>query len=103
MVTPAKVLDLEASVQERDEAIEHTRSDIAEMKTDLRRLNDKIEDVDKRLGAKCDSLKDQIASLALAMEKGFGDLRTKRAWDRVWWMVIAGSVLGVLARGFKWI
>jgi hypothetical protein len=23
--------------------------------------------------------------------------------DKVWWLVIAGALLGVMARGFKWI
>ena len=116
--------------------LDHMSVDIAEMKTDIRRLNDKvdavdqrlaskidevderlcgkidaldirlngkIDEVDKRLNSKIDALKDVVAALALSMKKSFGELRAARWMDRVWWLLIAAALLGVMAKGFKWI
>ena len=55
----------------------------------------KTEDVDKRLTGKMDSLKD-------SMEKEFRKLDRERLYDRVWFLLIAGAILGVMAHGFKW-
>jgi chromosome segregation ATPase len=129
MAMPALVLKTETPVEERIARLEansdHMRSDIADMKIDLRRLNDKVEDVDKKLTAKIDGvdekltakidgmdekltakiggLDEKLASLALAMEKGFAELRTGRALDRVWWLLMSAALLGVIARAVKWI
>jgi hypothetical protein len=37
------------------------------------------------------------------MEKLFAELKIGRALDRVWWLLMCGTLLGVMARGFKWI
>jgi hypothetical protein len=37
------------------------------------------------------------------MEKGFAELRTGRALDRVWWLLMSAALLGVIARAVKWI
>jgi hypothetical protein len=63
----------------------------------------KTDAVDLRLSAKIDQLKDALASLALNMEKSFAELKVGRALDRVWWLLMCGTLLGVMARGFKWI
>jgi uncharacterized phage infection (PIP) family protein YhgE len=63
----------------------------------------KTDAVDQRLSAKIDEGKDALASLALRMEKLFAELKIGRALDRVWWLLMCGTLLGVMARGFKWI
>jgi len=30
-------------------------------------------------------------------------LHAARAFDRVWWLLMSGALLGVMARAFKWI
>ncbi len=42
--------------------IEHIRSDISDMKTDLRRLNDKIDGTDRKLVAKIDSVDEKLTA-----------------------------------------
>jgi hypothetical protein len=118
MAMPALVLEMETPVEERIARLEsdadRTRSDIADIKIDLRRLNDKLEALDEKLTAKIsaldqrvsgkmDDLKDSVTSLALTMEKGFAELRTGRALDRVWWLLMSAALLGVIARAVKWI
>lgn len=118
MAMPALEFEWELPVEERvgilEANIEHIRSDISEMKVDIRRLNDKVDGVEQRLTAKIDavyqersgkieSVKDCVASLALTVEKGFAELKVARALDRIWWLLQSAALLGIMARAFKWI
>jgi NurA-like 5'-3' nuclease len=68
-----------------------------------KKLTDKIDAVEKKLTDKIDAVKDSVAALALSMEKSFSAFRVGRALDRVWWLVMSGGILGIMARAFKWI
>jgi|GEM_PF-2030081 len=94
--------------------VEHIRSDISEMKVDIReirgemkemdqRLTSKIEGVSQQLSARIDGVKDSVAALALATEKSFTSLKGSRMADRIWWIAISAGLLSVIARAFKWI
>jgi hypothetical protein len=48
-------------------------------------------------------VKDSVTALAINMEKSFAALHSARAFDRVWWLLMSGALLGVMARAFKWI
>ena len=67
------------------------------------KLTAKIDAVDQKLTGRIDSLDQRMSTLTLSMEKGFGELRIGRALDRVWWLLMLGALLAVMARGFKWI
>jgi hypothetical protein len=129
MAIPALKVELENPVEDRigklEAHVEHIRADVADTKIEVRRLNDKVDGlgqsmsaktdgvnqtlsgkidaVDRRLSAKIDEGKDALANLALRMEKLFAELKIGRALDRVWWLLMCGALLGVMARGFKWI
>jgi hypothetical protein len=85
MGTPALQWKPEKSVEERlaklETHIEHIQSDVSDIKTELRRLSDKID----------------------AVVQGISDLRIGRAADRVWWLLMSAALLGIMARAFKWI
>ena len=105
--------------------------DVSELKADIRLVSAKVDEVDRRLTAKIDAVKTlldaktdaitasaaahalateksfarvekSIADLALSTEKSFGKLRTGRMKDRIWWLLITASVLGLIGRSFKW-
>ena len=125
MAMLALKLDMEIPVEERvarlEANVDHIQKDVAETRIDIRRLNDKIDGVDQklsakidgvdqRLSAKTDSVKDLVTNLAINMEKSFANveksiaaLHSARAFDRVWWLLMSGALLGVMARAFKWI
>jgi chromosome segregation ATPase len=74
------------------------------------KLSAKIDGVDQKLSAKTESVKDLVTTLAINMEKSFANveksfaaLHSARAFDRVWWLLMSGALLGVMARAFKWI
>jgi hypothetical protein len=125
MASPALTLEWEAPLEERvarlETNVEHIQKDVADMKIDIRRLGEKIDSVDQKFCAKIDgvdqklsgridSVKDAVTALAINMEKqfasvekSFGVLHTARAFDRVWWLLMSGALLGLMARAFKWI
>ena len=37
------------------------------------------------------------------MKDSFGKIQVGRALDKVWALLLAGALLGVMAHGFKWI
>ena len=114
MALPALKFEMETPLEERvarlEANVEHIQKDVSDMKIDIRRLGDKIDSVDQKLSARIDSVKDSVTALAINMEKSFANveksfaaLHSARAFDRVWWLLMSGALLGVMARAFKWI
>ena len=114
MALPALKFEMETPLEERvarfEANVEHIQKDVSDVKIDIRRLSDKIDNVDQKLSARIDSVKDSVTALAINMEKQFthvekslAALHTARAFDRVWWLLMSGALLGVMARAFKWI
>ena len=114
MAMPALMFELEMPLEERvarlEANVEHIQKDVSDMKIDIRRLGDKIDSVDQKLSAKTESVKDLVTNLAINMEKSFANvekrftdfeksfaaLHTARAFDRVWWLLMSGALLGAL-------
>src|ERR1700730_7214377 len=96
MAMTASLLESESPVEERvarlEANVEKIRADISDMKIDIRRLGDKMDNVDQKLSTKIDSVVQAIA-----------ELRIGRALDRVWRLLMSGALLGIMARAFKWI
>jgi uncharacterized coiled-coil protein SlyX len=104
MGMPARKFEFEeVSVEGRlaklESSVEHIQSDVSEMRVDIRRLNDRIDAVDQKFTAKFDSLKDQIAALALTMEKSHSQLRL---WAMTFFISMAGGLLTFLAHALHW-
>jgi len=93
----------EVTVEERlprlESNVENIQTNVAEMKVDIRRLNDKIDGVDQRLSAKSDSLKDAIAALQLSQEKAISKLTL---WAVTLYIGLAVTLFTVIARGLHW-
>lgn len=69
---------MEARIARLESDVAHIRSDIDDLKSDVRSLRDKT-----------DAVKDSIASA--------------KVWALVLYIALAGSLFGVLARGFGWL
>jgi len=162
MALPALKVELEDPVAERvarlEANYEHMCSDISDIKTDVRRLNekmdflttdltgkinaadqkqtgkleavdqkltDKIEALDQKLTTKIDAVDQKLTGKIEALGEKLTakietidqkqttkidfvlqavmDLKIGRALDRVWWLLMSGALLGIMARAFKWI
>jgi hypothetical protein len=100
MASPATVLELEIPVEER---IARLESDVAHMRTDLSEIKSDVRDLRHRVNDLALNAERSFGELRTHVEKSFGELRADRWKDRLWWLVIAGALLGVMAHGFKWL
>lgn len=70
-------------------------------------LNEKIDSsfrtLDQKIDSKCDSLRESLTTLRLELKDEFAAIRKQQWLDKVWWLMIAAAILGVMARGMKWI
>ena len=76
---------VEARIARLESDMSHVRTDVADIKIDIRARFDKVDARLDRLDTKIDALEDSLASA------------------KVWALIVAGGVLGVMARGFGWI
>jgi uncharacterized protein YoxC len=94
---------MEERVAKLEANVEHIRSDVSDIKTDVRRLNDKIDGVNKDLAGKVDGVNKDLSGKIDTVIQAIADLKIGRALDRVWWLLMSGALLGIMARAFKWI
>jgi hypothetical protein len=98
---------VEKTVEQRLERVEvqleHVQADVSEMKVEVRRLGDKIDGVGQKLTDKIDGVDHKLTGKIDGLVQAISDLKVGRAWDRVWWLLMAAALLGVMARGFKWL
>ena len=80
--------------------VEHLRQDVTELKTDVRRLDAKIDGLRDALTGKIDGLQDKLMP-------AIADLRVALANNRVWFVLkLVGAavlVMGLIAKALKWI
>jgi len=73
MAVPALMFESENPVEERvavlEANVEHIRSDISDIKVDIRRLNDKIGDVDHKLSDKIDAVDQKLTDKIDAVDQ----------------------------------
>ena len=118
MAVPARIFERENPMEERlarlEATTEHIQSDVSDLKGKLQRLetrmdagferlDKKVDALEKKMEAKVDSVKDALTALEGRMRDSFEALRVGRAMDKVWALLAIAGLLGVMARGFKWI
>jgi len=92
------VQDLER-IARLESDVEHIQADVTELKSDMRKLNDKVDAIKEAVS----DLKSQMETRFAQLDARFAKLDMSRALDKVWWLLMSASLLGVMARGFKWI
>jgi hypothetical protein len=63
------------------------------------RFDTKLAELGQRFDTKLGVLDTKFSELQKALES----MNVGRVWDRVWMLLSMGALLGVMARGFKWI
>src|SRR5258708_18477821 len=105
MTRPALTFQPEDPMEERvaklEANVEHIRSDVSDIKTDVRRLNDKIDGVNKELSGKIDGVSKDLSGKIDTVIQAIADLKIGHALDRVWWLLMSGALLGIVARAFR--
>src|SRR5579864_4263114 len=87
---------LQADVGQLQSDVRHLQADVTEIKADARQFRTEVTARFNEVTARFDKVLESIAELRTQMVRA--DLQT-----RIWMLVSFGGLLGVLARGFKWI
>ena len=89
-------VQMEGRISRLESDVTHIQKDVADIKVDLKRLQDKVE-------AGFTDIRQSIAQLTVAMEKAYGKARVATLETRVWGLTTLGAILLLMARAFKWI
>jgi outer membrane murein-binding lipoprotein Lpp len=81
--------DMEARIARLGSDVAHIRADVGDLKGDVRSLREKMD-------ALRDKMDERFAQLAES-------LASAKIWALVLYIALAGSLFGVLARGFGWL
>jgi hypothetical protein len=129
MALPAKKIEAEDSMEDRvarlETHTEHILADVQQLRHGMGKLDEKIDkktdELNQKIGALNDKIDEKSSGLNDKIDTKFGELSDKidakfgelqkmlesmklgRVWDRVWMLLAMGTLLGVMARGFKWI
>lgn len=76
--------------------VRHVQADITEIKADQRVTNQRIESLRKETAESFESVRKEIGEVK-------GSLAAAKIWALGLYFALAGSLLYVLARGFKWL
>jgi hypothetical protein len=98
---------MEARIARIESDVAHMRTDIADIKVDLRAVRDKLDSTAERLDAKIDAasarLDTKIERLDTKVDYVRDSLLRAQVWALLLYFALAGTLLGVMARGFGWI
>jgi peptidoglycan hydrolase CwlO-like protein len=94
---------LAVQVAELRSDVRHIQADVTDIKADLRITNQRIESLRKETGERFEKV-DQKFDL---VKKEIGEVKDSLASAKIWalglYFALAGSILYVLARGFRWL
>jgi hypothetical protein len=95
--------NLAVHVAELRADVRHIQADVTDIKADLRVTNQRIESLGKETGERFDRVDQKFESV----RKEIGEVKDSLASAKIWalglYLGLAGSLLYVLARGFKWL
>jgi hypothetical protein len=118
MALPAKKIEAEVSMEDRvarlETHTEHILAYVQQLRHGIGKLDEKIDkktdELNQKIGALNDKIDKKTDGLHEKFDTKFGELqkvlesmKLGRVWDRVWMLLAMGTLLGVMARGFKWI
>ena len=93
-------VELEEVVEDRvgklESDVQHLQADVTEIKADARQFRSEVLARFDKVDARFERIEQALAELRTQMVRG--DLQT-----RIWMLLSNGTVLAVMAHGFKWI
>jgi chromosome segregation ATPase len=105
---------LAVQVAELRADVRHVQADVTDLKADLRVTNQRIESLRKdtaegfdKVDQRFESQRKETGERFEKVEKEIGEVKNSLASAKIWalglYFALAGSLLYVLARGFKWL
>lgn len=101
---------MEARISVLEAHYRHIQADVQELRDDVKGIRQEMKELSARFDAKLAELAQRFDTRFSGVDAKFGELQKTleamnigRVWDRVWILLAMGALLGVMARGFKWI
>jgi len=95
--------NLAIQVAELRSDVRHIQSDVTDVKADIRETNQRIESLRKETENRFDKVDQKFESVNKEISAVKNSLWLAKVWALGLYFALAGSLLLVLARGFKWI
>jgi hypothetical protein len=87
--------------------VQHVQKDVTDIKVELRRVGDRLDAMNERFDGKLDAMNGRIDGKFDAVNGRIEGLRQEMHSMKVWalgmYFALAGSLLFVMAKGFKWL
>jgi hypothetical protein len=91
---------MEARIARLESDVVHVRTDVGDIKIDLRGLRDKVDLVDAKLSEKLEKLAEKLAETKASLETS---IASAKIWVLLLLIGYGTAILGAMARGFGWI
>ena len=78
---------------------QHVEERVARLETHVSHMQKDLTEIKHDVG----DVKKELTGLRVGMLKGFASLRWSDLMTRIWMLMGLAAVLGVMARGFKWL
>jgi peptidoglycan hydrolase CwlO-like protein len=106
-----QVVDMDETAQVQiarvESTVQHILTQVADIKIELRRTNDRIDKLDAKLDAKIDGVEKRLTEkndiLNTKIDGVRQDLASMKIWAMGMYVTLSGSLLFVMAKGFHWV
>jgi uncharacterized protein YlxW (UPF0749 family) len=95
--------DLGMQVAELRADVRHVQSDVSEIRAEVRATNQRIDELSRRTDKRFDRTDERFDEINRRMEAINRSIASAKIWALGLCLTLSGSLLYVLARGFKWI
>jgi chromosome segregation ATPase len=101
---------MDARVSVLEAHYQHIQADVHALRDDVKGIRQEMKELSAKFDAKLAELTQRFENRFNSIDVKFGELQKTlealklgRVWDRVWMLLSMGAMVGVMARGFKWI
>jgi hypothetical protein len=105
---------MEAGIARLESDVAHLRTDMSDVRADVRSLRDKTDALAARFDMKLDAVRNDLHAdmvrlgakddvLADEVQRLTDSIAAAKIWALLFYVALAGAMLGTMARGFGWL
>lgn len=94
---------MDARVSALEAHYQHIHADVQDVRDDVKGIRQEMTGLSAKFDEKLSQLTERFDTKFGDFQRTLEAMNINRVWDRVWMLLSMGALLGVMARGFKWI
>jgi hypothetical protein len=102
-----KPIEMEVRIARLESDVAHLRTDVAEIKGDVRglraRMDERIDRLEEKFDGRFEKFDGKFDTIAAKLDRLNDGISTAKISGLLLYFALAGTMLGVMARGFGWI